>query len=129
MEKEQIKSPVTRKSFALLDERAVFDMVREKMEKEKIYLDRSLTMESLAARMNIHRNMLSRAVNRYAGKSFPCWLGSYRVAEVERQAAKTANQEIKLEELALEAGFSSRSSFYRVFKKIRNALPSLILRH
>lgn len=86
-------------------------------------------MESLATHINVHRNMLSRAVNRYAGTTFPHWVGFYRVAEVEKQAAEIRNRGRKLEELALEAGFSSRSSFYRVFKKIRNTLPSLVLRN
>lgn len=113
-----------RRSFAVLGEEEIFALARRIVEGEKRFLDPCLTMESLADELNIHRNALSGAVNRFAGIGFPAWLGEYRVAEVERLATLPENQDCSTAKLALMSGFSNRKSFHRVYTSLRHGKPS-----
>lgn len=107
--------------FISMSDREIFSEAQRLMKQEKRYLDPSLIMETLAAEMGVHRNNLSRAVNRFAGTHFNEWLGAYRLDEVDRLAA--ADPQETLTRLAKRAGFPSRSSFYRMFIKIRHTPP------
>lgn len=123
MEEKQIIKTRSRKGLAMLDSVEIYRLAEDKMQVEKRYLDPYLTMESLAMELNVHRNALSAAVNRYAKTSFTLWLTSYRVAEVERLATAKENQGVSLEKLSQLAGFANRTSFYRGFKNIRGVAP------
>lgn len=123
MDKNEIIKISGRKCFATLNGIEIYRLAEQEMKAKKRYLDHSLTMESLAAELNVHRNALSAAVNRYAKMSFSLWVTSYRVTEVERLATAKENQTISLEKLALRAGFTNRNSFYRGFKNIVGITP------
>lgn len=124
MDENQIIKTRGRKCLAVLDGVEIYRLAEHKMRVERRYLDPYLTMESLAAELNIHRNALSAAVNRYAQTSFSLWLTAYRVAEIEQLAAVKENQAVPLEKLGMLAGFANRTSFYRGFKNIRGITPS-----
>lgn len=113
-----------RRSFAMLGEEEIFALARGIVADEKRFLDPGLTMESLAGELNVHRNALSGAINRFAGVSFPVWVASYRIAETERIAALPENRNSTLETLALMSGFTNRKSFHRVYTALRHGTPS-----
>lgn len=121
---DQVETSNRASRFRPLSDREIFNEAERLMKQEKRYLDRSLTMETLAAEIEVHRNSFSRAVNLFAGTSFSDWLASYRVSEAERLAA---TEKQPLEKLALRAGFPSRTSFYRAFRKIKHNSPSAYL--
>lgn len=124
MEEQQWKSGRRREPFARFSEQEIFRLAKHEMDKGRCYLDPHLTMEALAGELNVHRNALSSAVNRCAGMSFSLWLNSYRVAEVERLVRLSENRALNKMELARQAGFSNRTSFYRIFKILKGATPS-----
>lgn len=110
-----------------MEDREIFAAMERMMRDEKLYLDSGLTIETAADRLGVHRNSLSRAVNHYAGMGFPLWLGSFRVEEAGRLAAEGGKP--RVEELAMRAGFASRASFYRTFRKINGTAPSGLFRN
>lgn len=122
-ESQAIEPGGRKRKFAALDDKEVFRLAKYKMETEKRYLDPLLKMELLAGEMNVHRNMLSRAVNTYTGVTFATWMLSYRMAELERLAAMKENKTIQTARLAREAGFGSRTTLYRNFQMMRGITP------
>lgn len=107
--------------FLPLTDGEIFAEAERMMRENKCYLDPALTMEVLAGEIGVHRNSLSRAVNTGAEMTFPDWLASFRVSEVERLAVDSGESP---ELLAPQAGFSNRTSFYKVFKKLRGSTPA-----
>lgn len=112
-----------RRTYLNLDDEQIFRAAEQMMRDDKLYLEFDLTLDSLADRMRVHRNALSRAVNLYAGVNFPTWLTLYRITEVERLAVMVDNKKVTFEKLAKRAGFTNRTSFYRSFKIIRGITP------
>lgn len=112
-----------RRTYLSLNDEQIFCMAIQIMSDHKPYLEYYLTLDELAGRMDVSRNALSRAINLYAKMSFTTWLTIYRVTEMERLAEIEENRTSSLAELAKQAGFASRTSFYRGFRNIRGITP------
>ena len=68
--------------------------------------------------------MLSRVINSGFGQNFNDYVNEYRVREAERRLRDPRFRHYTLLAVALESGFNSKSTFNRVFKKLRGATPS-----
>ncbi|WP_295940591.1 AraC family transcriptional regulator [uncultured Alistipes sp.] len=106
------------------EDKAVIARVHELMAKEQAYKDSSLTLDSLAEKMDIYRSLLSRAINSTTGKNFNRFINEYRVKEAIRIMTSPGKKSIYMDELYEPVGFSSRTSFYRAFKQITGLSPT-----
>ena len=120
------KSSISQVNGPLPTDEQLFAMVEHAIRHEKGYLDKDLNREILAERMGIHRNSLSRVVNRFTGVNFPTYVASLRLAEVKRLVHTKKHS--KVTELAAEAGFASRMAFYRAAKKVADVSASLFIK-
>ncbi len=91
---------------------------------EKIFTDPDLTLAALAARIGVHPNHLSQVINSREGKNFYDFINYHRVEEFKRIAPLPKNAEYTLLSLAFEAGFNSKTSFNRNFKKVTGISPT-----
>ena len=91
-------------------------------EAEGWFRDPELSLDSLARRLGTNTSYLSRAFNEGLGEGFSDVIGALRVAWVQQRLAE--GSEADLLALALEAGFSSKTSFNRVFKARTGVTPS-----
>lgn len=98
-------------------------LVQEHVKNQALYRDSDLTLATLAEKVGISVHHLSETLNQEGGKNFNQFVNEYRVAEVCQQLKQKNDR--NLVDLALEAGFSSRSSFNAIFKKITGKTPSL----
>lgn len=109
-----VLDPVTRAS--------IFDHVQDQVKAQGLYRDSELTLATLAEQVGVNVHHLSEALNKSGGKNFNQFINEYRVAEVCEQL--DCGSERQLIELALDAGFASKSSFNAVFKKLTGQSPS-----
>ena len=86
------------------------------------YRNPALTAELMAEQFGIHRNLLSRAVNRSTGSNFNQYVNSFRVKEAVRIMSEKKPQ-LYLDESSEQVGFNSRTSFYRAFKQKTGLSP------
>lgn len=100
----------------------LFADVRKKVEHEQVFLDGALTLAGLAAVTGLSKHHLSEVLNRHAGKNFYEFINTYRVDFV-RVRFESGSME-KLLDIALEAGFSSKSTFNAIFKQFTGKTPS-----
>ena len=128
MEANNPRPSARRKAYNCLGRQETFRLAQHIVQDQKRYLEPYLTLETLAEELNVHRNILSAAVNHYAGVIFPVWIATYRIAEVERLASLPENSRASIETLALKAGFANRTSFYRVYRSIKHSKPSETLK-
>jgi AraC-like DNA-binding protein len=96
--------------------------LRKVMEQEKPFKNGGFSLPDLAQRLGTTVHTLSQVINEGLGKSFFEMTAVYRVEEA-KQLLK-AHRNIKVEEIAEQVGYSSKSSFNTAFKKITGMTPS-----
>jgi len=104
----------------------VLVMVQNQVKEQALYRNNELTLTTLAEQVGIGVHHLSETLNQQGGKNFNGFINEYRVAEVCRLLEQKCDR--KLFDLALDAGFSSKSSFNAVFKKMTGKTPSIYRR-
>lgn len=90
--------------------------------KEKPYLNPGLNMSMLAGKLNVGKHYLTEVLNTEIGKNFFQFVNEYRIEAVKEQLADPKNL-YSIEAIGYECGFSSKSSFFTVFKKITRKTP------
>jgi AraC-like DNA-binding protein len=95
------------------------------MEKEKPYLKPKLSLTNLAYLVDTSPNHLSQIINQFEQQNFNDFVNQYRVEEFIHLA--TENDQYSYLALALEAGFNSKSTFNKLFKKQKGMTPSQFL--
>lgn len=93
------------------------------MHQEKIYLSSDLNLKVLADAMEISERKLSAFFSEVLSSSFYDSINSYRVEEAKTILKSNAIEIHSIEGIGLSCGFSSKSSFYRIFKKSTNLSP------
>lgn len=93
------------------------------METARPYLQPELTLGELATQMRTNTSGLSRVINSGFGQNFNDYINEYRVREAERKLRDPQFRHYTLLAVALESGFNSKSTFNRVFKKLRGTTP------
>lgn len=93
------------------------------MHQEKIYLSPDLNLKTLADAMEISERKLSAFFSEVLSSSFYDSINSFRVEEAKTILKSNAIKSHSVTGIGLSCGFSSKSSFYRIFKKSTNLSP------
>lgn len=101
---------------------AIVQRLHDLMERDKPFLAAGFSLSDLATRLSIPTHTLSQLINDRMGKNFFELIADYRIREAKRLL--TAQHNIKIEEIAEQVGYSSKSSFNIAFKKITGKTPS-----
>lgn len=99
-------------------------IILEYLEIEKPYLNTSITLQDLADETSMSKHRVSELLNSQLGASFYDIINEYRVKEVIRLINEGKHEQHKLIHLAELAGFNSKATFNRIFKKVTNRTPS-----
>ncbi|MCP4415623.1 MAG: AraC family transcriptional regulator [Chloroflexi bacterium] len=91
------------------------------MESAKPYREGKLTLLQLAALLDISPNHLSQVINEQLARSFHNFVNAYRVKEAQQLLLDEPDRTVL--DIALDAGFNSKSAFYKVFKQQCNMTP------
>jgi len=91
---------------------------------ERPFLNGKLSLNKVAARLEITPNHLSQVINEQLGMSFFDFVNSYRVEEFKSRLTSNEDNQFTLLGIAFECGFNSKSSFNTIFKKFTGATPS-----
>ena len=90
---------------------------------EKLYLKPELVLQDLADKLQVSTKILSQVINQSSGKNFFDFINSYRCEEVKTIMAG-ADPKVTILEIMYEAGFNSKSSFNKEFKKLNGVTPT-----
>lgn len=104
---------------------AVFDEIERLMGNEQTFQINDLSLPLLADKLNLPSHYVSQAINQGSGSNFFEYVNRWRVEFVKRELGDTANAgNFNILELAMNAGFNSKSAFYTAFKKHTGLTPS-----
>ncbi|PIB31334.1 hypothetical protein BFP77_01840 [Maribacter sp. 4U21] len=115
------KKPTSSKEKELIDKTA--KKLKFALENDKIYLNPEISLLSLSSLLNINNVLLSKTINLHFQVGFYDLLNKYRVDEFIRLANLKDNERYTYYSLALEAGFNSKTSFNKYFKKFTHKTP------
>ncbi len=92
------------------------------MEKEKIHLDRSVSLEGVSRMLDISPSQLSELLNSHYKAGFNSFINAHRVEEAKILLQTMAG--VNILEVAFECGFNSKSTFNTAFRKFTGLTPS-----
>ncbi len=102
----------------------ILKAINHEMEVNRFYLNPEASLKTLADSVKASPHAVSQVINEEKGGSFFEMLAVYRVGEARRLLKKPKYQQYKIEQIAEEVGYLSKSAFNTSFKKITTLTPS-----
>jgi len=99
-------------------------LLLEYIEKEKPFLKNNLGLQDLVEGSGLPKHRISEVFNSNLGKTFYDVINEYRTNEAIQLIKDGKYQDHTLSHIAEMAGFNSKATFNRIFKKITNKTPS-----
>lgn len=109
-------------SLSSSQKETILSRLAQVMEIEKPFLNPAFSLPDLADKLKISVHQLSQTINEGLNKNFFELAAEYRVNEAKRLLKDQPH--IKIEEIAEQVGYHSKSSFNTVFKKVTGMTPS-----
>lgn len=100
------------------------EKIRQYFEQEKPYLNKNLSLNQASFELGLPVREVSYIINNYYNNRFTDFVNGYRINYIIEQISSAYLDQYTIESLALEAGFISKSGFYKSFKKLYNTTPS-----
>lgn len=90
---------------------------------QKRYNDPDLTLTDLAKELGTNSSLLSKVINQSFQLNFNDFVNYYRVMEVQNKLQNPSFSNVTIMSIAYEAGFNSKATFNRAFKKVTQKNP------
>ncbi|NAS32830.1 helix-turn-helix domain-containing protein [Flavobacteriaceae bacterium R38] len=101
----------------------------ENFEKEKQFLDNSITLNSLAKKLRTNSAYLSKIINHYKNKNFSTYLSDLRIGyTIQALKEQPKLREYTIKAIAFEVGFKNSESFTTAFYKQTKIYPSYFIK-
>lgn len=102
----------------------ILDALMSYMQTNKPYLNSKLKIKDIAEKLNCSTSELSQILNIQLGVNFTDFINVYRVNELKSMLKDQQNlSKFTLRGLSERCGFNSKTTFYRVFKKVTGKTP------
>ncbi len=94
------------------------------MSDDKMFLNKTLSVIEVAKKLNIPRQHVSEILNIHMQVNFQDFINSYRIEKFIEYLQKDEYKNYTILAIALEVGFSSKTSFNTTFKKVKGITPT-----
>jgi len=98
------------------------------LQETKLYTDPDLKIAAIAEKIGVSSHKLSYVFSQHLHTSYYDYIYEFRVEEFKRLAQADKKQAYTLVALSEKAGFNSRATFFRAFKKFEGVTPGDYLR-
>ena len=98
------------------------------LDEDRPWLDGELTLAGLAQTSGIPRHHLSQVINEGLGTTFYELMARHRAEEARRLLLDRSQADRTVLDLAFAAGFNSKASFHRAFRKLTGTTPAALRR-
>jgi AraC-like DNA-binding protein len=96
----------------------------ELMVRDKLFLNKDLTLVALAEQLQTNVSYLSLTLNQRFEKNYNDYINSYRVKEACSLMDNAPDRKLTIEGIANLSGFNTRSTFYKAFSKELGVSPT-----
>ncbi len=104
-------------------DRVYLEKICNYMEEHRPYLNPKLRMQELVDILDIPRHVFSRLINEHYNLNFFHFVNQYRIKYVLEHLTVENLETYTVEAIAFNAGFNSKSTFYKSFKEITGENP------
>jgi AraC-like DNA-binding protein len=91
---------------------------------QHIYTDSTLNREKVAEKLGISPGYVSQIINTITEDNFANYINNYRVEAVKEMISNSEYENYNLLTMGLESGFTSKTTFYKAFKKVTGQTPN-----
>ncbi len=105
-----------------LNKQKIIEKLDYLIDEQRIYLDKSLTLEALGRKLGLSPSQLSELLNSHYHTGFNSFINSFRIEEVKLILNK--RPEANILHTAFECGFNSKTTFNAAFRKFTGLTPS-----
>ena len=98
-------------------------VLKDLIEAERLYLNHTFSLKVLAEKSGLSVHHISQILNEELRYNFFQLTNEYRIKEAKRRLRNDKGY-IKIEHLAYELGYKSKSTFYNAFKKATQLTPT-----
>lgn len=106
------------------DCKKLLEQLTSVMTNEKLFVNPKLKISDLAGKMGVPSYKLSYLFNQYMQCSFYDYINDFRVLEFKSLIEKGEHKAYSINALTEKCGFTSRSTFFRYFKKNTGMTPN-----
>lgn len=113
--------------FPNYDDQKSLKLLEASLKEHKSYLKPNFPIKELALEVKLPARYVSFLINHYHNKNYKEFINQYRIDTFLQKIESGENESKTLLGLALDSGFSSKSTFNQVFKKHMGKSPSAYL--
>ena len=92
------------------------------IEQQRLYTQPGFSLEQLSQTCNLTKHHVSQVINEEMGCTFFELVNTYRIRDAKKMLVESEPQ-VKMEQLAYDLGYRSKSTFFNAFKKATNLTP------
>jgi AraC-like DNA-binding protein len=124
--KDKARNKSRNKKPGLLPEdmKLVYNRLLQAMQTDELFTRPALSLQELSAELNIPQHQVTQALKHFARRSFYDFINSYRVSAFIQRLGEDQAISFHILGIAFDCGFSTKSSFNRVFKDTTGLSPS-----
>jgi AraC-like DNA-binding protein len=90
---------------------------------DKVYTDPEISLNKLSEKLEVTPGLVSLTINTLFKRNFRNLINEYRLEEVKKRLIDPRANHLSILGIALECGFNSEASFYRIFKRATGKSP------
>ncbi|QIL38246.1 AraC family transcriptional regulator [Pedobacter sp. HDW13] len=103
------------------------EQVAHAIKEKELFRRPGLNLSELASALEIQNHKLSELFNNHYKLNFSTYINNLRIEYIKTRLDQGDWKQLTLEAIALDAGFSSRNTFFNAFKKVMHTTPSVYL--
>lgn len=103
----------------------IINQLHSLMEEKQVFKDAELKISDLAHMLGSNRTYVSHIINEEMQTTFNDFVNTYRVKYAEELLRSDKSELMPLSDIGLDSGFSSSSTFYRIFKNKNGVSPGV----
>ncbi|WKK67116.1 helix-turn-helix domain-containing protein [Lutimonas zeaxanthinifaciens] len=115
-------------NFPNYNDKKSLELLELTLKEQQHYLKPNFPLKELASELNLPQRYVSFLINHYHDKNYKEFINEYRIKTFLSKAQTSEKDSKTLLGLALESGFSSKSTFNQVFKNYTGKSPSEYLK-
>lgn len=127
-EKPELNKKISQNVF-IANENEIIAEIKNCMNKDEIYLDKSLTIVSLAKKLNTNKTYLSKVINETFDKNFSTYINEYRIKYSRQLLIDNVSKKYTIEYISETSGFNSVTAFNKAFKRFTGITPSFFIKN
>lgn len=100
------------------------ESLHQLMQKEKLYRESELKLETLSATLGIPKHYVSQIINQHYGVNFFEYINLLRIEEAKQLLTAPDKQSLNIIEVAYAVGYNTKNTFNNAFRRIVGITPT-----